>query len=348
MPNTTCSSSWQGLAKLSRYQQAERQRYLARQKLAERLGRVIASLRLDRATIATLPDNYVQATRSNAKSIAQPAHSPLSPHLFDAAGPWICIRGAAPGPSAPVHMQRFGGRSPFLVFIHLPGGRNVGLDYIRQLHEYAGTSSNNKYEWERNVPLFPEGTAVALVRRMVVIDDNNQLTATPLVQSIQMRVYPTVANRRIPAAEGRDYLGVHKWTLSRAKLLAGAGGGLVAATEQTRAVSKLSEHIRRQYQWDSLDGGRAPSTPYVLESCFDCHMGCGGGPNAKSIFTYNQFHWRKEIPGAEGFQNQDLRLVPTDVETELTRAIQWKTQRVEWSRLQAILANAPPASNGRR
>lgn len=66
-------------------------------------------------------------------------------------------------------------------------------------------------------------------------------------------------------------------------------------------------------------------------------MGCGGGPNAKSLFTFNQLHWKKEIPGAAKLEYNDQRLLTTEPVSELKRAIRWKSDREDWRRLRGSL-----------
>ncbi len=330
--------SWLLNENLSRYQRATKERYLARQVLADRLARVIGLLALDDKTIASLPNNFQSAvaSRSFATSYEKNSSRPLLPaDILDPKGPWICIRGAADGPSAPVHMERFGGRSPFLVFLKVPGGRQATLDYIKRLNEYSAGAPQTKFKWEKNVPLFSAGTKVALVRRMNVINRQAEMVTTPLVQTVQLRVYPKVADRRQRSADYSEHLAVYKFTLNRRDLFAKKAGGLVPVTPETKAVVKLAGHTLNKR--DYLDQGRAPAMRYVLKSCVDCHMGCGGGPNATSIFTFHQVHWQKEIQGAANLGFPDQRLLATEVGTELNRALRWKSQREEWRRLHRFL-----------
>ena len=331
--------SWFMQEHLSPYQKAKNDRYLGARRLADRLAPAIAQLALDDKTIASLPNNYdlAVASKSFATEYEENSNRSLLPaELLDPEGPWVCIRGAADSPSAPVHMERFGGRSPFLVFLNVPGGRQVALDYIKRLNEYSAGAPQEKYAWEKNVPLFPVGTAVALVRRMNIINRKGELMTTPLVQTVQLRVYLRVSNRR-SKADRTGSLAVYKSTLNRRNLFANKAGGLVPVTPETKAVIKLEDHIRHQNKSDYLDQGRPPSMHNVLRSCVNCHMGCGGGPNAKSIFTFNQVHWASEIPGAANLSYNDLRLLPTDIETEQNRAMRWKSQREEWHQLHGFL-----------
>ena len=66
------------------------------------------------------------------------------------------------------------------------------------------------------------------------------------------------------------------------------------------------------------------------------NMGCGGGPNAKSIFTFNQHHWRKEIAGGSRLTYNDQRLVPTELAAEQTHVFRWKSTQVDWQRLRQL------------
>ena len=68
----------------------------------------------------------------NGKGTEEPF---LPSGLLTDKGDWVCVRGALQGPSAPVHMRYYGGRSPFLVFLKIPGGRSETFKYLNLLNK---------------------------------------------------------------------------------------------------------------------------------------------------------------------------------------------------------------------
>ena len=97
-------------------------------------------------------------------------------------------------------MQAFGGALRFLVFIRLPEGRKatmacpakvVGLSAT--VGAGAGTSADQA-KANPELPSFPEGTEVALVRQMTLFDNQGNLAAAPITESVQIRVYHAIAS----------------------------------------------------------------------------------------------------------------------------------------------------------
>jgi hypothetical protein len=168
--------------------------------LAEKLGEVIWGLSLSRSEIDALPDTYAMAIRGKefptAYDAAQPNRAFLPPNLFDPNGPWICV-GAPDGQlGAPAHENDFSGRSVFLVFVRLPGGRQAMFGYLKQLAKLniplmiEDPAHGPSFRvWNPGVPQFPVNTEFALVRRMVLPDRRHNLVQTPVTESIQIRRY---------------------------------------------------------------------------------------------------------------------------------------------------------------
>src|SRR5262249_896459 len=127
--------------------------------------------------------------------VTKPDQPYLPPDLFSVDGPWVCV-GRTDRITGPEHLRedrdhRFN-NSTFLVFLRLPGGRPATAEYLKRL------------------PQFPKGTEVALVRRAVLIDTSHRVVASPLTESVQLRVGDVPAEFR----------------LSRVQLFAGRAGGL--------------------------------------------------------------------------------------------------------------------------
>jgi len=298
----------------------------ARRALRKRLAAAIRALAPNPEEIAKLPDNYAAAVASGAYAKDfDPKHPEklfLSPDLLDPKGPWVCVRGAASGPSAPVHVTYYRGRSPFLVFIRLPGGRQATLDYLKALNASADRQLKLE-DWEEGLAQFPVGTAVALLRQMTVIDRAGRITATPLTQTVQMRVYREVDPEPREHSESQA---MFKYVMAREPLFNGLHGGLQPVGKEKRVGVSLVHHS------DYLQANTLAKNRAIMQSCIDCHS-CGGA-TVKSVFSFKQDDW---VPAAHRFAPNSLRLVATSAEIERKRAMQWKAKRHDWGLLQGWL-----------
>jgi len=298
----------------------------SRMALRQRLAKAITSLALNKREIATLPNNYARAIAAktfNARFEEKSPHQPLLPtDLLKPNGSWVCVRGALNGPSAPVHMQYYRGRSPFLVFLKLPGGRDATLDYLARLNKHSSKALQPE-DWDKNLPLFPAGTAVALVRQMTVINQAGEMVSTSLVQSVQLRVYRKVGQE---ITDHKTSQAVFKFTLNRHDLFANKTGGLKPVSLEKRTGLSLV------YNEDYFESDRHASRDTVMQSCINCHS-CGGA-TAKSIFSFKQDDW---VRAAHSMDLNALRLTPTNIGLEQKRAISWKSQRHDWGLLQGWL-----------
>ena len=223
----------------------------ARRELQGRLGEVLDRLALTPAQLAALPDNYAQAVASGefAKEY-DPEHRDrafLPPDLFEPQGPWVELEGRGkPLPVAEQHDSFFSGRSSFLVFLRLPGGRKATFDYLKTLWNAPLPLTPSPHlsplqdeAPNPDLPQLPAGTQVALVRQMTLIDNQGRQRATPLTESVQIRVYRSVTPSAAPAVgidqmitkSGQDCYAIR---LSRPLLFANQSGGLKAARPEER------------------------------------------------------------------------------------------------------------------
>jgi len=213
-----------------------------RRELQIRLARVLRRLALTGEEIKSLPDNYAQAIASGAFARAYDPENRervfLPPDLLQAKGPWVCIRGDS-RPVAGDHVGTFSGRSRFLVFVRLPQGRTATVGYFRTLwnarETWTGSEVDNvRGELNPDLPQFPVGTQVALLRQMMLFDDAGRLVPAPVTESLQIRVYRTITSRRdhnnitIDWPAARTEQDFYEIRLSQALLLAGQAGGLRA------------------------------------------------------------------------------------------------------------------------
>ena len=295
----------------------------SRKSLRSRLSRAIDLLALNEAEALTLIDNYSMAVNSkpylkilNGKGTEEPF---LPSGLLTDKGDWVCVRGALQGPSAPVHMRYYGGRSPFLVLLKIPGGRSETFKYLNLLNQTTSAKVFRDTDIAE-LPQFPKGTSVALVRKMSVITKSGDILVSPLVQTVQMRIYNQVGEN---IKDHNSSQTVYKFALNRKDLFASINGGL-------RPVQKNSmEGLSLIYSSDYFENEKLKPNSTVMKSCIDCHS-CGGG-TIHSIFTYKQDDW---VPEASGMSANKLRLLPTRIVDEQKKAISWKYKRHDWGLLQ--------------
>jgi hypothetical protein len=293
------------------------------------LATVIARLALRPEQIRTLSDNYSAAALTAA----------VPPDMFVSGGPWVLV-GRPDGPVAAQHVRDAGSgkNSVFLVLMRLPGGRAVTLKYVERLQTFNGPMWVGTGYPNPDLPQFPVGTQVALVRRALVIDAAGHLAPTKLTEQVQLRVYREI--RRMTAQEfddahridenmfaraGQDF---DEFTLSRQALFAGRSGGLVPLSASDRFFLTFSAQgvdefeiggeVRRQV---GLEPARA------TRLCKDCH----GAPGVYSFNSYLPF--RLVGPSI----TRAARLSEISLADAERTAVAWKEQRADWRVLKPLL-----------
>jgi hypothetical protein len=261
-----------------------------REELQTRLADALRRLAPSREQIGALPDNYAQAVASGefAKEY-DPEHRDrafLPPDLFEPHGPWVELedRGGSE-PLAAQHLREFSGRSSFLIFLRLPEGRKATFDYLRTLWDFPHPFvSHPNFAPDQDVapnpdlPQFPAGTEVALVRQMTLFDNQGKLINVPITESVQIRVYRSVVRNPAPVAgidqiiarSGQDFFEIR---LSRPLLFANHSGGLRAVLPDEREFAVFGFHgpdIGFPGPYISLSR-YAP----VLRECVQCHRNAG-------------------------------------------------------------------------
>jgi hypothetical protein len=293
--------------------------------LRSRLAAAIQRLALTAEKISTLPDNLANTVSGGAFSPVYEPEQPRKPFLpaklLDPKGPWVCVRGAFPGPSGPVHTRHYQGRSPFLVFLQLPGGRKATLNY---LHDLNRATSKLVGDDSSHLPQFPVGTVAALLRQMTVIDDTGRIQVTPLTQTLQMRVYRLVGSE---VTDHKNSQAAVKFRMKRESLFADGHQGLEAIDWSEPLRISLLQH-NDVYERKSADF----YIKTTMQSCIACHS-CGGA-TVQSVFTYQQDDW---VPGAQQFAMNQLRLTATNPVAEAKRTLAWKRERKEWGMLKGLL-----------
>jgi hypothetical protein len=163
-----------------------------RDRLRAPLARAIGRLTLTPEQIAQLPDSYAAASASREFAArfdpAQPDHPYLPPDLFAADGPWVSL-GRQDDLIAPAHVLADNPftTSAFLVFIKLPGGRDATRAYVDRLGAFNGplfvktqeTAGPEFPNYNPDIPQFPAGTEVALVRRALLVTPAFEVASSP-------------------------------------------------------------------------------------------------------------------------------------------------------------------------
>jgi hypothetical protein len=273
----------------------------ARERLRRPLAAVIGRLALSPKEILELSDNYVAAVASGRFARRFDADKPglpyLPPELFAADGPWVCV-GRTDGITAPEHLRedrdhRFN-NSALLVFLRLPGGRAATAEYLKHL------------------PPFPKGTEVALVRRALLIDASHRVAASPLTESVQLRVGDVPAEFR----------------LSREQLFVGRTSGLRPVGPDERDF-KTGFGAHRWDEFEYRQEGRSfpdASLQPVKQLCSACH-------------TRERFpDLRSGSPDDKGAKPRPDLLEEMSVAAVGAAAVKWKEQQANWIALRKLLA----------
>ncbi|MGA7028446.1 MAG: hypothetical protein WBY24_07340 [Candidatus Acidiferrales bacterium] len=322
-----------------------------RLELQTRLAEVLRRLALSPEEIRALPENYAEAVASGqfAKEY-DPRHRDrpfLPPDLLDPLGPWVAVYGQGPSsdPVAVGHVSTFS-RSSFLVFMRLPGGRKATYDYLRTLWDFPqpwiaspdeGNSEHDQTSENPNLPQFPAGTQVALVRQLMLFDNRGNLAGTPLTESVQIRVYRTVTTPAMNEGTESGFAGAisrsgqdfYQITLSRPLLFAGKAGGL-------RATGRNEKEFFIFNAPGPDDGSPSQYTPLdkyprMLESCVMCHRAAGiASLNSRSRLL-KPYWLNHDYPSTESDSERVFR--SEHKWWEETQDMGWKKNRYEWGLL---------------
>lgn len=313
------------------------------------LTKAMRRLALNTEQIKALPRTYdaAVATRRFPANYDKdhPETAFLPPNLFQSNGPWVPLSVDAGGPVAPSHVASVSGRSVFQVFISLPQGRAPTLDYLKRVSGFPKPWLRNRDNLAEvlpnpQLPGFPVGTRLALVRQMIVIDQHGNLIPTGIVESVQIRVHRIIPqeipdNLNTDRNPARESLDVSEFKLSRATLFAGDSGGLRAVMHDESEFPLFQSHgidLFEEMMHESVDRHLRP----VLGSCASCHF----RPGIHSVLS--------RIPSIVLLRVRDVRrnLVPSPTsDYEASNIVLWKLSQDSWQRLREmwqLQSAAPP------
>ena len=297
-----------------------------RDQVARRCAEIIRRLALGDVEIAALPDNYSAAISNKSfpadYDSANRDAAFLPPDLLEAKGPWVMMSGEWPDPAAVQHVRAAKGRSQFYVFIRLPGGRADTLAYLRTLatfpQPYVWEPKYRDFPYARSpvamnpaLPQFPKGTALALLRLMILPNANGELRITPIVESLQVRVYAKDPSETRCCGEPGDQ-DFYVFHLDVPGLFQGKIG-LTRAPLAERPTPLIFE---------------MPSPFLDSPGCNDCH----GDVGVRSFQTYaRRFGPPQQTPWFE----------PGQIESQDKSTLDWKKRDYSWGMLRGLLWAAP-------
>jgi hypothetical protein len=270
----------------------------SRSEARRRLVPLMRRLALTPDEIRALPDTYDAAAASGRYPVAFDPQDPerpfLPPDLWQADGPWV-LAGREDGVlPAREHAKHFRGRSAFLIFVSLPGGRKTTLRYLENLGACRPT---------RNPPSPPAGTRLVLVRRAFLLDSQGHLELSPLTEEVRIRAILSNAHQA-PA-------GLFEFHLNRADLLKGVAGGLRASGPADQAYLEFFH--------------RMPSKEVVRKSCVECHAPDGTLSSALRMVEHNVETHKLYFDG--------IALKASSVPREAELAAAWKQADKSWAKL---------------
>ncbi len=297
-----------------------------RRELETRLAEAVRRVAITLEQVRTLPNTYAAAVAARQFATAydpqNPEHPFLPPELFRSDGPWVCLSAHSKEPTAIVH---FSGRSRFLIFMRLPDGRDATLAYVRKLRSSADPpvlrSESGAEFLNLALSQFPVGTQVALVRQVIIIDNQGNLAPTPLMESVQLRVYHAVT----PGARYMNYINgpsshdqdFFEFRMSRSDLFGHINGGLVAVQPGEKEYATFMTH---GMDWDGQS--------VVLERCRACHSDSGIHSVQSRIRWMNESEVKRQLGNNES--SGDAVTWETDV------TIARKRLRPEFNLLQGL------------
>ncbi len=308
----------------------------ARRELEVRLAQAIRRLSLPAERIRALPSNYQDAVSAKKFSTKYDPDLPQVPFLpadlFQPNGPWVLVSAQGGEPAAPAHVFGFSGRSTFLIFVRLPVGRKATLAYLKQTSEFPRAWLLDEQYPQRflpnlELPQFPVGTELALVRQMILIDDQGNLTPANIVEDVQIRVHRAIPNATLASLDmdrtgARAALDTYEFKLSRVKLFAGDSGGLHSVARDEKEFPLFQSHGIDLFELRGEPGHIERDLRPVLSSCSSCHF----RPGIHSLLSRTVGH--NIIPSWD----------PT-YEASVTRG--WKQRQYSWGLMQGLWQQQP-------
>jgi hypothetical protein len=290
-----------------------------RQALQERIARIMRRVALSESQIAALPDNYGLAVAAHTYTMQFTSDQRLTPFLLPpelsrVGSAWINV-GVEDSIAAYTHVVSFQGHSAFYVYYHVPAGRQATLDFIASLRE-----SNLLTRSHRGImppaPTLPEGVQVALVRQMLAINIIGRIVATPITESVQIRIL----SPSLPMI-------VSQFNLNRQLLFSGQSGGLYGVAIDEQEYLMFMSHGIDPFESEVVTPEQERTV--TLELCQHCHFGNA----ADNIISARRFAF--PLPSSTL-----PMLIASDPQAEAARIIAWKQSQDNWKKLMKFWAES--------
>jgi beta-lactamase regulating signal transducer with metallopeptidase domain len=260
--------------------------HIERRAIAQpKLASLIKRLALTKEQILALPNTMAATIKSGQFAEAHDPADPFKPFLprdihSAAESSWICLGEDGEKIPADLHTWNRNGRSMFLQFMRLPGGRATTLAYMERI-------SKRPHQ-------FPVGTQFALVEQPLLISKDGDLIVSPLVVAVQLRAYLDIGR------DFRRYDDEPKATQCVAEFVI-QPRQLMKGNAVMRAMGPKDFHFDAGAE--TATPGFSPRDPFMtgkiagsmpltrLNQCMDCHSRAGGrGVRTRSFKgTYDFF-----------------------------------------------------------
>lgn len=267
--------------------------------LAAQVARLIAKLALTRDEIGALPDHYETARRTLDL-----------PDLFSAQSPWQEIVWF----DSRSHDRDARFRQATRVFVRTDAG---GADRRALLNQLTLLAAHHPPlppdSFERGLQALQRVTGATLVMQMLTIDRDGEAVPTPLVYTVQTRMFA-------PGPDGTPRTVAAEHELSRRLMRSGSGKASFRTFTGTAPAYLPSAGNDYGFASPTLSPVREPILGTVATRCTSCH---GAGPH---LFTFS-VHALEEKP---------IRLLGQRNDDRAQYAIAQKKTREDYKRLRAL------------
>ena len=285
-----------------------------RRAVQKRLAQVMRRLEQPAAQLRALPDNYAVAIKSGTFPAKFNPKRPEQPYLpedlrLDGTGDWVLISRWYPqstGLAAPRHADFVAGKAVVVSLLRLPGGRKPTEDFVARLPHRRDDGKQDE------LPELPNGSQVALVRRMLLVDDRGTLQATPVTEDVQIRIFPKGKEQRF-----------FEFILDRAGLLSGHGGLRAIGPDEADYFGFGAGHD----QFDPFSEEKPRPERPALSRCIGCH-------NAEKLWAVNTFGFGLTV----GYQGG----LTTDFAAQVGHTVKLKEKSYSWGLLHGLRETTPP------
>jgi hypothetical protein len=305
-----------------------------RRRLRQPLAQLIRRLALSAEEIQGLPDNYdavVTAEVDDRPAREHDARQLLPNDLFDADGPWVQLAYVANGRLGTAHEENAAtrGRSAFLMFLRLPDDGVQPAELLDRFSVWADDESRRDPETSRRAgdPPFelPPGTQVALVRRLLLIDQYGSVQPTSITERVQIRVL----DEATPEDQVDKPQRFRLFQLNRHALMTGNTDQSLNAVSASERGFELGP-IRTPATGDPFSSGAQELPPTTLmETCTQCHK------------HHGLLAWARQSFSALGTRPRNLS-IQVQERGDAAATAAWKAARPEFEMLRAIVKGIEP------